>query len=353
MDREIAVSGIDPDSWKVTILPLPKGTTRGAAYGFCDGQAVGRAENARARCLGCWWPEGQPDVLPDLERDFEVATGRATSGSLIPGHQRSKDAVMHAVAWRLQSGRLVAEDLHDPSFESTWATSAYGEVTIGVGTRHRQPGTFSATVGLVWTGQGEPATIAAASDVKLLATDGRSFAGNIRGRATLWPTADGDAVDLSPDGMHLSEVQAMDGEQQIGVAWRGMTARAGIWKGTAHSFRDITPKGFGTARAHGGSGGFQVGYVRRKDTTKNGSEACDNRAVLWAGAADQWLDLNAMLPDEHYNASIAWAIELRGNELRICGQANRVESSHPGTAQETHCVPIEHPVLWTARLRAA
>jgi hypothetical protein len=150
--------------------------------------------------------------------------------------------------------------------------------------------------------------------------------------------------------MFLSEAQALDGELQVGVAFRGMCARPGIWRGTPESFCDLTPAGFQTGAAYGGAMGYQVGSVRARDTTRDGSPGSDNRAVIWQGAADRWFDLNALLPAETYNASTARSIEVRGDEVRICGEASRYEVRHPGTPQESHAVPVAHPVVWTARL---
>jgi hypothetical protein len=82
----------------------------------------------------------------------------------------------------------------------------------------------------------------------------------------------------------------------------------------------------------------------------SGSEGSDNRAVLWEGSADRWFDLNALLPGQKYNASIAWAIEIRDDAVRLCSEANRYEAKDPGTPYECHVVPVAHPVLWTARL---
>jgi hypothetical protein len=93
-----------------------------------------------------------------------------------------------------------------------------------------------------------------------------------------------------------------------------------------------------------------VGFARAKDTTRNGSTACDNRAALWEGAAQSWFDLNSVLPAKAYNASVAFAIEIRGDTIRIGGQASRFEVSDAGTARECHGVPVAHPVLWSARI---
>jgi hypothetical protein len=186
--------------------------------------------------------------------------------------------------------------------------------------------------------------------VRLAATDGTRMAGSVGRGATLWPSATATPIDLAPEGMMASHVEALDGEWQIGTVWKGMCARAGLWRGTAASFCDLTPKGFQAASAYGGAKGFQVGFVRRKDTTRNGSTGCDHRATIWQGAADRWFDLNALLPEKNYNASVAWAIEVRGDEVRVCGSASQYEVSSPGTAEESHFEPVSHPVLWTARL---
>jgi hypothetical protein len=85
------VTGIDPESWQITILPLPKRFSRGTAHGFCGGHPVGCAETARARSLGCWWPGGEPELLT-LEGYQDLATGRA-SGEVIPGQWRNDSGV--------------------------------------------------------------------------------------------------------------------------------------------------------------------------------------------------------------------------------------------------------------------
>jgi hypothetical protein len=151
--------------------------------------------------------------------------------------------------------------------------------------------------------------------------------------------------------MSMSEVQALDVERQIGVAFKGFRARAGLWRGTAGSFEDLTPKGFQAARALGAANGFQVGYVRMKDTTPNGSAGSDNHAAVWQGSADRWIDLNAFLPDSTYNASIASAISINGDVIQVAGQAMRIELTHAGTKFEDHAIPVAHPVVWTARLQ--
>lgn len=343
------VTGIDPGSWRASILPLPKRHSRGVALGFCGGHAVGRVERLRSPAVGCWWPGGEPEFLA-LEGRETVAAGRARD-NVIPGHWfDGKSTAMGAVAWTWTGERLLARELPAPACDRTWATASGGGAVAGMGSRRREGSGYSPTVGLLWREGAEPAGVEAASDVAINATDGTRLAGSVRGRAMLWPHCSEAPIDLTPAGMTMSDVQALDGDRQIGLAFKGMRARAGLWRGTADSFRDLTPKGFQTAAAYGGAGGYQVGYVRARENTRNGTPGSDDRAVLWQGTADRWIDLNALLPEATYNASIAWAVEVDGDELRICGEASRYEVQDAGTARESHVVPVSHPVVWTARL---
>ena len=344
-----AIQGIDPASWKVTLLPLPKRHSRGKATGFCGGHPVGQAETARAAVSACWWPEGNAALL-ELDGIKILATGRA-GGDLIPGHCRRKpSSEMSAVAWGLHGGRLAGRHLHPAEYQRSWAAAAGGGVVVGVGVPAGKLGQRAPDVGLVWRGDAPPVVLAGEGEVQLLATDGVGVGGNIRGQAAWWPTAAGKPVMLAPEGMAMSEVHALDGEWQAGHAYKGMRARAGLWRGTAQSFVDVTPRGFETARIHAAAGGYQSGIVRRKENLSGGTPGYDDLAALWHGSADEWIDLNALLPADQYNASAAWGMEIRDGELRICGEASRYEVSDPGTPRESHYVPVAHPVLWTARL---
>ena len=348
--RKTALTGIDPDSWQVTILPLPRRFSRGAAHGFCNGHAVGRAETARAKSLACWWPDGKPELLKFEGHEY-LGCGSA-AGDLIPGNWMDESSVMQAVGWRFRSGQLVSSLLHDKAYDSTWGTAAGGDAVIGIGTPRQTPGQRQLKVGLVWTKGAKPSVLSVANgSVAVYATDGTGVGGSVDGRAHFWPSVEAAPIDLSPRGMAMSEIQAIDGDLQIGMAFKGMRARAGVWRGTASSFEDLTPKGFQTGRALAGAQGFQVGYIRVKDTTPNGSGGSDNRAVIWQGTASRWMDLNALLPSTKYNASMAWSIDIRGDVLQVCGEASRFEASKPGTKFEDHAVPVAHPVIWAAQLQ--
>src|SRR5262249_31135328 len=133
MARAAGITGIVPDSWKVTLLPLPKRFTRGVANGFCGGHVSGSVEAARGTRGGCWWPDDAPELLT-LEGFNDVSAGVA-AGNVIPGHwNKANTGAMGAVAWRANHGRLTATNLHQREYEKTWATAAGGEVVVGVGT---------------------------------------------------------------------------------------------------------------------------------------------------------------------------------------------------------------------------
>ena len=351
MAANTGVTGIDPDSWQVTILPFPRGFSRGSVYGFCDGHAVGHAETVRAGSFGCWWPDGKAERL-SLEGKKYVVSARA-GGDIIPGLWREESSEMRAAAWALEKGKLRARVLHTEAFDQTWASASGGGVVVGMARQHAEPGRRAGTVGVVWRGDEEAVIVSAERDVSLYATDGTRLAGSIHGRATLWSSPNASPIDLSPKGMEMSEVQALDGNIQIGTAFKGFRAHAGFWRGSAESFTSLTPKGFQTSRTSDGRQGYQVGFVRKKDTTRGGSGGSDNCAVIWQSAPDRWFDLNALLPSSKYNASRALAIDIRGDVVQIGGEASRYEPYHPGTPQESHAVPVAHPVIWTARLISA
>ena len=342
-----ALTGIHPGSWQATLLPHPRKFSRGKALGFCGDTPVGLAETARAKVAACWWPDGAPELLAlEGQPDLSVLFAR---GDTIPGSWTRKNGTRGAAVWRLVNGVLEGRDLHDKRFEQTWAEGAGGGLVVGSGTHKGKLGARPKDSGLVWDAAGNLREITGDQDICLRATDGTRFIGNLDGHATLWPAFGAAPVDLAPPNMPASEVYAMDGDRQIGYAFKGLAAHAVVWSGTAASAIDLTPAGFAEARAFDGAHGFQVGLVRERSTTANGSSACDDRAVIWQGAPDRWFDLNAILPAP-FNASNAWAIRVTGDRLLVCGEATQVDVSDPGTPRESHFVPRAQAVLWTARL---
>jgi len=340
---------IDPVSWQCLLLPFPKRFSRGRAFGFALGGAVGTSENARAKVAATWWRDGAPELLT-LEGAESVNVGRA-HGHLIPGNwTKGKGSRMGAAMWTVRNGATVGVDLHDPEFERTWATGSGADLVLGAGTVKGKVGQSAYDVGLVWRDGGDRVSIVdARGDVSLICSDGTRIGGSVSGRAALWNTLKATAIDLAPDTHPASEIYALDGDVQAGVAFSKLHARAGLWRGTADSFSDITPKGHEVGGIYGGARGFQVGLVRAKDTTRNGSASLADKASLWQGTADSWFDLNAFVP-KPFNASAAGAITFVGERLWICGSAMRYEASDPGTPRESHYLPQAQAVLWTAQL---
>ena len=328
------------------LLPLPKGFSRGKALGFCGGHAAGMVESSRGKSQACWWPDGRPELLSlSAYKELRVlsARGDAIAGSWTKGFASG------AVVWRLRDGALSGTDLHDKKFEKTWAECAEHGLVLGVGVHKGKLGARAADSGLVWPEDGARREVSASGDVSLKATDGIRLAGSADGRAALWPAADGALVDLGPTGFASSEIFAIDGDLQVGVAFKGMKARAGLWTGSPASFVDLTPADYEVSRAFHSSGGWQVGLVRRHDMTRNLSANLADEAALWHGSKDDWFNLNSVLPKASgLNASVAWSIERAGDRVRICGEASRCEVSDAGTDRESHFVPEAHAVIWTA-----
>ena len=338
-----------PTAWSATLLPHPKRFSRSKAIGFCSDAPVGTAETNAGKTSACWWPGGQAELL--VLEGFSELDALFARGDTIPGSwNRRKSGKGGAAAWRASETGLVGRDLHDPRFERTWAEGAGGGLVVGVGVHKGKLGRRPRNSGLVWDEAGTIREITAGEDVSLGATDGTRLAGSVGGRAALWPAIDAAPIDLATEAMPASELRALDDSLQIGYAFGHDSARAVIWNGTPESLRDLTPEGFAEARAFDGAHGFQVGFVRARQATPSGLAAFDDRAVIWNGSPDRWLDLNAVLPPP-FNASTAWAIQFTRDSVLICGEAKEVEVSDPGTARESHGIARCQAVLWTAELR--
>jgi hypothetical protein len=105
------------------------------------------------------------------------------------------------------------------------------------------------------------------------------------------------------------------------------------------------------ARTLHAAGGWQVGLVRRREVTRNGSSSLADQAALWQGAQDRWIDINALLPPQSgFNASAAWSIAVGKSRVTICGEATRYEVSDSDADRESRYAPAAQAVVWTARV---
>lgn len=343
---------IDPSTWEVHLLPHPARFTRSKALGFCQGRPVGMAERARGSAAACWWPDGAAELLVlDGRKELQVlgARGARIAGSWAKGTTGAQGAVSWSPG---PEGVLVGRDLHDARFERSWAEQAESDLVLGVGVPRGRMSERGPDVGLVWHADGSVDEVHGVRDVCLRGTNGRGLVGHVGGRAAWWPSLDASPVDLHPAELAASEATAVCDDMQVGIVFRGMTARAATWQGTAASFRDITPKGFEVGRAMHAAGGLIAGLVRRKDVTRNGSSNLADQAVVWTDE-DGWTDLNALLPSQSgLNASVAWCLDVQPDRVLVCGEASRYEVDGAGTKSESHFLPAAQAVLWTVRRSA-
>jgi len=204
-----------PAAWQRTLLPFPKRFSRGRAFGFALGHAVGVPETARARSAGTWWRDGRPELL-QLEGVKEVNVSRA-HGDLIPGSwTKNHGEKMGAAMWALRNGTIEGRDLHDASFERTWTIASGADLVIGVGVPKGKMGDRGPDVGLVWRNGAAPVVIRdPRGDVSLECTDGTRIGGNIAGRAALWRNSAASFVDLTPEGFQTARIHDAAGGLQV------------------------------------------------------------------------------------------------------------------------------------------
>lgn len=337
---------IDAASWSVSVLPLPRRMVRARAVGFVERHPFGIAESAAGKGQVCRWSNGAPELLSfEKFKHFSVASG---SGDAIAGtFSNARTGASGAVVWRSErDGTTRSASLHDARFESTHALGVRGDRVFGIGVNKGKPSQRPPDCGLVWTLGGGLREIALAADVQVFDGDGTRLVGSIDGRAAYWPGEASGPIDFGEPG----EIHALDGELQIGFVWAGLHPRAALWRGSAGTKVDLTPDGFDVSAARDGREGWQVGWVRPTGVDRHGNTAMNDRASLWRGKAESWIDLNALLPAETYNISDAHGIMIRGDELSIAGVAGCYVVDDPASNRPTHVPGTMHAVVWRARL---
>ena len=108
--------------------------------------------------------------------------------------------------------------------------------------------------------------------------------------------------------------------QQVGYAG----SHAGIWFGTPESFVDLNPAGATFSLANATIDTMQAGYAIIDSF---------HRAILWFGAADNYIDLQLELGSQ-YRDSEASSVWTDGNTILVAGRA----SDWPGNV---------HQMLWS------
>lgn len=88
---------------------------------------------------------------------------------------------------------------------------------------------------------------------------------------------------LNPTGAASSFAYGVSGGQQVGTSLLAGVDRASLWSGTADSWVDLSPAGATSSTAFGVSGEQQVGEAWIGGVA---------RASLWSGTAASWMDLS-------------------------------------------------------------
>ncbi len=99
-----------------------------------------------------------------------------------------------------------------------------------------------------------------------------------------------------PGGAADSQANGVDGGQQVGRASIGGTYHAGLWNGTAASWRDLNPAVASFSYAYAVGDGQEAGYVGLGSTP---------HASLWSGTASSWVDLNPAEANFSYAYSVS------------------------------------------------
>jgi hypothetical protein len=224
-----------------------------------------------------------------------------------------------------------------------------GGAQVGFGVPKVKKGEHAKDRALLWQGSNEVFVLrsSADADATSFGTDGEFQVGSIGNKAALWRGPDSEPVIIGGDKGY-SEAHAVRDGEQVGTLWKGMCARAAMWKGTPDSLIDLTPNGFQSAWAADCAGGFQVGYVKKKDLTPSGSSSMNTRAAVWNGT-NEFFDLQTLLPAP-WNTSAATSIEIVGDTIRIVGEAVNVVTTGPGL-QASEAMAESTVIVWEGKLR--
>ena len=139
----------------------------------------------------------------------------------------------------------------------------------------------------------------------------------------MWRGSSETFVDLHPLGESAAATQlsiargAGDGEQ-VGVfitqsGGSPAMQRAALWRGTADSFIDLTPGNFPSADAKACVHGVQVGQVSTKPDNRGA-----RRAALWTGSGQSFVNLHDVVPAPWTDS---WAVDVQvdGSVMRVLG----------------------------------
>ena len=302
----------------------PSGFIRSRALGVSGGQQVGDGTTENGLGHALFW-RGSAASVVDLVSGFE-AEATATCGGQQVGHG-DRYHYRHALLWRGSAASVV--DLNPSGVTSSEALGTSGREQVGFGI----PDTGGGHA-LLWHGSATSVVDLNPSGFigsRALGTDGRTQvewgvvateipeAHGVTHHALLWRGSADSVVDLTPRGFIESEATSTSSGQQVGSGYslRDGLMHALLWRGSAASMVDL---GSGSM-AKGTNGREQVGFS-------------NEHAVLWHGTAASVVDLHVFLP-QGFESSDAWGIDAVGD---IVGSASGPEPYSSNVSS--------HAILW-------
>jgi hypothetical protein len=312
------MTAVKTGSWAFSLLPSPPRRKRAKALGFWGADPLGYAEGT-GRTVSFVWSSGTPvEVALAGFKDVSLASradaDQAAGSCYVRGNQ-------HALLVRRTGAGFDAIDLHPKAYEKTVAMGCFAGQQVGYGT----PKGARKDVALLWSGSAESVVELRARD-PALETTAYAIANGVqvgysggpgRQRALLWRGSTESVAELHPKEAKLSECDATDGVEQVGVAAVNfLVSIPSLWRGSADSWVDLSPKGFHGGTACACSGGIQVGFVALdKDNQRH-------HAALWTGTASSFVDLHEFVPKQDFSDSCAWGIRVEGARLCIAGEVS-------------------------------
>ena len=313
---------LDVSSVSVTFLPLPKGKKRGWAAGFCGGDPVASLESGSTAPPFCWI---RGKTQPIQYQDIRKINANGASGFQLAGFWRSPKGDERALVWTRDANGFSGVELHPAEWQKSVAIGCGDGHQIGFGYKKFVSDPSRA---LVWSGSRESLVVLAGPDPSR-GTMGHAVDHDVQGgyvggpghqHACLWRGSSDRFVDLHPEQPNAtgSEVHGIGDGQQVGLIWNERThCEAALWTGTASSYVNLSPDGFTRSRATRCARGLQIGWIAQDGRNMM------LRAVVWNGLANEYLDLQRVLPDP-WNASYATDLLVSSDRVRILGTAQRV-----------------------------
>ena len=250
--------------------------------------------------------------------------------------------------WTRTADDFEGIELHPAAWQKSVALACGGGQQVGYG---YELFTRDPSRALLWTGTHDSLVVLTGPDPSRDAmtqsvADGvqAGYVGDAFRRACLWRGTSDTFLDLHPGSPALvgSEAIGTGSGQQVGVVWTDNTlALAALWSGSADSYVNLSPDGFKRSRASRCAKGFQIGWIARE------GRGMRMRAVVWNGAADDFLDLQEFLGDP-WNVSWAQDLLVDDDRLYVLGTAQQAVSQG---RYEMDAGKV--PVMWAMKLRIA